>query len=819
MKYLGIASAGIPLSGLGCDSRWSVPDELLGKVAGAPRLESWKTSVCSLCPAGCGIKVRLIDSIPVRIHGNPIHPVNRGGICPVAEAGVEALFNPDRIKQPLKRVGERGEDKWQSISWKEAIQTVVSRLQALREKKEAQKLTFWSGHENNLLAGLIERFVQNFGSPNLFVFGETNLSSWATYLTQGHRNPLGYDFENIKLLINFGADLLDVGPTPVRFNQLYSELRNRGNGSRAKIIHIDSRLSRTAGNSDEWIPIQPGTMAGLALGMANVLIKDGQYDKDFVKAYSFGFEDWKDSEGASHQGFKSLVEQEYYPEKVADITGVSASKIVTLAREFGAEESALVVAGGQAANSTNALYTLWAIECLNALKGNFKEEGPVSFVKLPPFAALPDEEKDEIASKGLSHPKLTQSIEDFCFPEDAVSRLPSMILAKQPIPIEVLFLANVNPVFDSINQDDFIAVLKEIPFIVSFSPFVDETTAYADLILPDHSFLEKYEVYYNTPTVEFSHFGMQQPIIEPLFNTHNVGDVILEIAHNLGGVQASSFPWANYHEYIQSRLEGIYKTGAGTIFTERMDEAWLKFLKERGWQIFEYTSFSEFWDVLLDKGGWLDPFPTNTHFSRSFKTPSGKYEFYSQVLEHEIKAQIQANKAQNDALNHRLENWGVDARGDVVFLPHFETPKLEDGGDKFSLHLLTYNLITNSNGMASNLPLMQELFGLLTREYWQSWLEVNPETAHKYGISDGDTVKVTSSRGSLHVKVKILPGIMPDVVHLPFGLGHKAYGRYARGIGVNPFEILVEEYDGLSGSPSLISTKVTIAKVKGKGRA
>jgi len=114
LKYLGITGAGITLAG--CDSIWSVPDEIYEKVGGMPGIETWKTSVCSLCPGGCGIKVRLIDGIPVRIHGNPIHPVNRGGICPMAEAGIEALFNPDRVKSPLMRLGDRGENRWESIT-------------------------------------------------------------------------------------------------------------------------------------------------------------------------------------------------------------------------------------------------------------------------------------------------------------------------------------------------------------------------------------------------------------------------------------------------------------------------------------------------------------------------------------------------------------------------------------------------------------------------------------------------------------------------------------------------------------------------------
>ncbi|MFQ5602438.1 MAG: molybdopterin-dependent oxidoreductase [bacterium] len=812
LKYLGMTSAGVSLVGLGCDVMWSVPDEVYEKIGGAPRIETWKTSICSLCPGGCGIKVRLIDGIPVRIVGNPLNPVNRGGVCPMAEAGVEALFNPDRIKEPLKRVGERGEEKWEAISWDEALQTVVTRLQALREKNAAHKLAFFSGNSHNLLSSLIERFMQAFGSPNLFVFNQNTLSSLVTYITQGHENPLVYNFDDIELLLNFGADLLDEGPSPIRFNQLYSDFRNRGEGKNVKVVHIDSRLSRTASNSKEWLPIKPGTMAALALGMANVLIKDRQYDRDFVNNLSFGFEDWHDRAGNPHTGFKSLVEDNYYPEKVAKITGVPANRIVEVAREFGAAKSALVLAGGQAVNSSNSLYTLWAIECLNALKGNYKNDGIISVAKEPPYAKPPKVNIDKIAAEGLRQPELTQLIEDFCFAENAVTYLPKAILDNSANLPEMLFLANANPVFNSTNQSDFEEVLKEIPFIVSFSSFLDDTSVYADLILPDHVFLEKHEVIHTTPMVEFSHLGMQQPVIKPFYHTRHVGDVILEIARKLGGSVASSFKWADYQEFLKSHLKGIYKTGAGTIFTERMDEAWLKFLKERGWQIFEYTTFEEFLEVLLENGGWWNPFPSVTDFRKFFNTPSKKFEFYSRLLEKKFNSEIQAASGSREEMDLLLKKWHVEARGDLVFLPHYEELKIKDDSGRFDYHLLPYRLITNVNGEGSNLPLLQELFGMLTRNHWETWVEINPETAHKHGIKEGEMVKVTSPKGNLELAARLLPGISPDVLYIPFGLGHKTNGRYVKGIGVNPYSIILEDFDFLSGVNSLICTKVMIEK-------
>jgi len=474
----------------------------------------------------------------------------------------------------------------------------------------------------------------------------------------------------------------------------------------------------------------------------------------------------------------------------------------------------VVIGGGQADHSSNGLYTLWAIDCLNALKGNFSKEGSIFFQSPPPFSRLPSIEFDEVAKKGLGETKLTRN-GAFCFPDYAVTSFPRGFLDANTSGIEVLMVADVNPVFTAVNQQDFIAAFDRIPFIVSFSPFLDETNNHADLVLPDHVFLEKYEVLFNASMAEFRHCGVQQPVIAPIYDTRQVGDVLLQISKRLGEPFASVLPWQDYKGYIYARLEGVYKTGTGTIFTERMDEEWLRFLKERGWQIFEYSNMEEFWQTLLEKGGWWDPLPENSDFSAAFATPSKKFEFYSQILRNEIGSQVAGKQAPDRAIESLLQKWKIVARGDVVYLPHFEA-RSDGDTEPFDLHLLTHNLITNQTGIG-NLSLLQELFGLLVHEYWQSYVEIHPETARECGISDGDLVRVTSPRGSLQTRAKIHPGIMPEVISMPVGLGHKvSHRRYSREIGVNPFEILVEDYDFLTGRPDLTGTKVIMQKVGGK---
>ncbi|MCK5620580.1 MAG: molybdopterin-dependent oxidoreductase, partial [Candidatus Krumholzibacteria bacterium] len=170
LTMLGAASAGAALSNV--DAIWGVPEELVDAALRGPGIETFKKSVCQLCPAGCGINVRLIDGIPVHIDGSTIHPINRGGICPHGAAGLDFLYHPDRIREPMLRTGERGSGKWQAISWDEAIGRVAERLKELRGRQAVEELASFVSGNRGLMYEMFARFMEGFGSRNLCAFAE-----------------------------------------------------------------------------------------------------------------------------------------------------------------------------------------------------------------------------------------------------------------------------------------------------------------------------------------------------------------------------------------------------------------------------------------------------------------------------------------------------------------------------------------------------------------------------------------------------------------------------------------------------------------------
>src|SRR3990172_5812338 len=158
-----------------------------------PGVEKWVNTVCQSCPGGCGIRVRLINGRAVKIDGNPYHPVNRGKLCPKGQAGLQILYNPDRIKNPLLRDGPKGSNKWKNITWDEAIQTVSMKLKDLRDGGLSHTLGFLTGNSRGLLPNLFQGFMRAYGSNNFFVEPKAEEGvNTAVYLTQGVKSSLAY---------------------------------------------------------------------------------------------------------------------------------------------------------------------------------------------------------------------------------------------------------------------------------------------------------------------------------------------------------------------------------------------------------------------------------------------------------------------------------------------------------------------------------------------------------------------------------------------------------------------------------------------------
>jgi anaerobic selenocysteine-containing dehydrogenase len=679
-----------------------VPDEEY-----VPGIDYWKASTCGMCDAGCGIIVRTREHKANKIEGNPLHPVNRGALCARGQAGLEVLYNPDRIKGPLRRKGERGAGQWEEISWDEAIAHLVNQLRQIKEEKKGTSVAFAFEGMGGVTSVAVQLLKSAIGAP----------VTWAD--THRAIEPI-YDIANATYLLSFGARFLETWHSPVMYSLAYGEFRRSTGKPRGRFVQIEPRMSLTGANADEWLPVKPGGEGLIAEGIAHVIEREGLI-KD------------RGSTSLPGQGIPPRA-----PEETADASGVSAEKVIRIAREFAAAERPLAIAAVPA-----PLRSSPSVDFLNALTGRrdkpggFYEPGP----NFDPFAEL----RSRIEGKTIHG--ADQKNTDFV--TWASSLLSSSDQSNETSdPSRVLLIHHSNPVYCTPSIADSIGNME---LVVSFSSFLDETTQLADLILPDHSYLERWDIQ-SVPVLE-KRFAVSiaQPVVKPEFNTRQTADVLLAVSRELGLASAASEPFDSAESIVKYAAVGFGDQGFDARKT--------------------------------DQG--ID----------SFKQPSENGVF--------VKG---APRVSESIL-------AVDAL-------YKETPRLDADVD-FPLTLLLYEHPSLSFGEGANLPLLQELPDPMTSMMWGSWVEMHPSTAAELGIADGDLVEVTSTSGTVRLPAVLYRAIRPDVIAIPRGQGHTAYGRCAAGRGADlsvlqPIATNVSKMIE-SASGSMMTMLLDVVRMLGRG--
>jgi menaquinone reductase, molybdopterin-binding-like subunit len=804
LKLMAAASAGLATPA--CSFSRLAPAGVEEWPAGT---EEWITSSCAMCEGGCGILARVVDGALVKLEGNPAHPVNRGRLCAVGHAALQLLYSPDRIRAPLKRVGGKGEDQWVKITWSEAIDSLSAFLNELRQKDEPHSLVLFHTQKRGLTRLLLERFCQSFGTPNLIDAGPVDGMKLAYHFMHGVDQSFGFDLQNSHYVLSFGCELLDGWRSPVYAARSYGQLRQERSGGPAKIIHVGRRFSVTAARADQWIPVNPGTEGSLALAIAYVLIREETYDRDFVENFTFGFHDWQDPQGRTRPGFRRLVLQKYRPDLVSELTGVPVETIIRVAKDFASNRPAIAIADENSTGYPDGTYTAMAVHALNALSGAIEVPGGVVMEDQTPFKTL-DVDLDATALKGLARPPIDFDDSRPSWSGRSLESIPRNILEQTSYRVKGIILHHTNLLFDSRIGDQFQRALAEVPLVVSIASFMDESTRQADLILPDPLYLEKWVDVVAAPISGIPVVGLARPVVKPLYDTMHCGDLLLALTREVGGAVARSFPWDDFRDFLKFSLQGVFESRHGALFTDPIREAYARELQKRGWQTGEIREYDEFWEALTRQGGWWGLYHEYGRWGKAFYTPSHKFEFHSRKLETALENEADLKRKSLAAV---LKELGVTASVEEAFLPNCQPPAVPAPEDAFQLYLNPFRVPVLTSAASANLPWLQEVVGRHLNVSWDSWLEINPQTARQAGISEGDWIYLESSRGRVRVRARLYPGAMPNVVNLPWGLGHRGLGRWAEGRGVNPNSLIELSNDALSATPAWFSTRVRIYKV------
>jgi menaquinone reductase, molybdopterin-binding-like subunit len=491
-------------------------------------------STCTLCPGHCGIRVRKVDLRAVKIEGQ------NSGLCPLGFSGLQMLYGHSRVPGPLKRVGERGEGQWQSISWEQAITEVASRLAAIRSEGKPQSLACVASSDIGTVPWLFQRLLTAYGSPNFFRMPSVQDTHEAVLsMTQGINGFVGMDVENADFILSFGSALLDGYGSPPRMIRAVSRLKDQ-NGT---LVQVEHRLSNTAAKADVWLASKPGTEADLALAMAHVIIERRRYHGDFVGSRTEGF-----------NAFAAMVKERYTPESVAGVTGLSEEAIVRTALAFADAKRPLAIYGRGKGHVPGSLKEALAVNALNALVGNINQDGGVHAIPAYDYLDWPEVQTDATAAAGLQTTRIDGAgSERFPHSKFLVNRLIDAVTTS-PGQVEALLVYEANPCYSLPDTAKVREAFGKIPFIVSFSSHMDETAMMADLILPNHMYLERYEDVPVMAGTTRPKIGLCQPVVAPQLNTRHAGDSIIQIAGALKGSVAAAFPWVDYERCLQETL-------------------------------------------------------------------------------------------------------------------------------------------------------------------------------------------------------------------------------------------------------------------------
>jgi thiosulfate reductase / polysulfide reductase chain A len=788
--------------------------EAEAQAAMAPGETKITKNICHQCPARCGIDVYTTDGRVHAIYGTADHPISNGKLCPKGPLGTYILYDPDRFKGPMKRTNpNKGRDQdpgFVPISWEEALDTVAERLNTLRDKGESHRFALCYGRGwGASCAGLQGSFGELYGSPNVPI-GHSSMCSDGSILSKKALDGVGsynsYDYANANMLLMFGVGFLEAFRPYNNNMQVWGYIRGV-KVPKTRITAVDIHINTTLAGSDRALMIKPGTDGALALAIAHVILTEGLWERSFVGDFTDGVNRFKTGETVDPGLFeekwvKGLVDwwnielKDRTPAWAAEVTDLYERDILATAREFGSTRPSIALFERGAHAHSNGVLNGMAIHALNALVGSFYAKGGLMYQMGPSYGPMPVDAKDFTDDYAANGPWKTQPRIDLKGDKDGYLLAKNMLqelgpnsLAGKPYKLDTVMFYLTNPIWTAPNGQVWEEALKEL-FVIDTSPFPGESAMFADLILPDHTYLERLQ---DAPTYPFQGWPMAQlrvPAVKPLYDTKYYGDTLIEIGKRIKGPMGEYYKALDNTENVIRHLAKGFETDPGDNGVNDF-ESW----KEKGvWYKKPYIYRFVDGDFYTWDGQDYAILMTEDEVKENlFKTDSGKFELRSGWLE--SNADWIAQKT------------GRDTR--KLMYPHWEEPVHPGGGD---LYMVTPKVAMHAEGRGANLPVAIATLQPVLGGRKTAYIEINPKTARERGIANGAKVRLSSDLGSIEGYCKYYEGCRPDTIVFPMEHGHWAMGRWAKDrLPGHCGEITVNQSDRITGQCSYYTTKVSIA--------
>lgn len=713
----------------------------------------WQSCMVN-CGSRCPLRVHVQDNKIVRVEtdntGTDEYGQHQIRSCVRGRTIRQRVYNADRLKYPMKRVGKRGEGKFEKITWEQAFDTIAGELKRIKDKygNEAIYIHYATGTLGGTVAKAwppqsspIARLMNCYGGylNHYGTYSTAQIAAAMPYTYGANSNNSIDDIANSKLIVFFGNNPAETRMSGGGVVYFMKEAKRRGD---ARMIHVDPRYSDTAVvDGGEWVPIRPGTDAALVSGMAYVMITENLVDQAFLDKYCIGYdEEHMPKDIPANSSYKSYIlgkgadRTPKTPQWAAEITGIPAIKIAQLAREIATVKPAYIAQGWGPQRHANGEESARAIAMLSILTGNVGVKGGGTGAREGAFgisvAAFPT----------LTNP-VKASISFFMWP-DAIKRGPEMTATrdgvrgvdKLSVPIKFMWNyagnAIINQHSDCNGTVKQLENDKECEMIVVIDNHMTSSAKMADILLPDVTNFEQNDI----TTGSGGNMGyaiFTEKAIEPMFECKPVYEMCREIAKRLG-IEDKFTEGKTQEDWLKSVVEATRKNIPTFPEYDTFRKNGIFKMKNPGGTVIALKAFRD------------DP------VANKLTTPSGKIEIFSEAL-------------------YKISKTWQLPQGDVITaLPEY-APTWEGPADalksKYPLQLIGHHYKQRTHSTYGNVEWMQEA---APQEVW-----INTLDANKYGIQSGDKVRVFNERGQVILPAKVTERIMPGVLSIPQGAWYK----------------------------------------------
>ncbi len=794
----------------------------------------WKPTTCQGCTSWCAKQIYVLDGRAIRVRGNPKSKVNGEASCPRAHLSLQQVYDPDRIKTPLKRTNPRkgrGEDpKFVPISWDEALDMIADKILELRKNKEPHKFLLLRGRYTHVSDIIYDRMPKIIGSPNNISHSAicAEAEKFGPFYTEGLWGYRQYDILNTEYVILWGAD-------PLSANRQVSYYISRWGQAldNVRVAVVDPRLSVSAAKAEEWLPIKPGEDGALACAIAHMILVEGLWNREFVGDFKDGANKFVAGKTVDESQFQEkftsgLVKWwniellDKTPEWAAEKTGLPAEQIRRVAIGFGkaAPRAISWVARGPVMQVRGA-YASMAAHALNGLVGSVDNKGGTLRGSKVYTQSLPDSKdfQDDIALAGTKQKKIDNR---------GIKSLPAMasgksgggvvtnytadgILNEDPYDIKLIIAYMSNFAFSATGADRWYKAFTKVPFSVHITTNASETTWFADIVLPSTHHMYERWAYLDSMANGYNHVSLNQPVIDRVWDVK---------------ADETEIPWLLAEKLAEKGFGNLLKhyqtykdpeTGKAPTNEEEFALYALKIATHQLWDPAKYQGGDKFngWEDFRSTGVWNSaPYAYRKTWG-AMGTKTKQFEFYSETLKASLGEHAQIHKTSIDDI---LQTCNYQAKGEKAFVPHYEEPYLI--GSETGLLLVDYKSRLNREGRSANCSWYQELKDHDPGdEAWDDVAKINPADASKLGIATGDRIRLKTPIGQIECTAKLWEGTRPGTIAKSYGQGHWVYGKTAADVfgksprGGNSNEIIPSEYERLSGSTVFYGVRVKVEKV------